>query len=73
VIKYFLKEGDLVISGKKTFLLVKQTKNFWYYYCTGHCGRVRKEKLWKIEDLPDSNIIVKYGTPLRGRKIRINT
>ena len=64
---FFLRPGDcIVVSDLGTGILVRSTRNYWYYHYNGHTCRVSKRRLWSLLDRNKVELV--YGTTLKRRK-----
>mgnify|MGYP003122208840 CR=1 FL=1 len=65
-----LLAGDLLYSPnkKETALLVRETKNYWYYIIKDHNARVHKQHLWKLID--ENRLAISCNFSKRKRKVQ---
>ena len=69
-LQYRLRKGDIVSGQIGVALLVKETRNYWYYYLNGHKLRIKKESLWNLID--SGKLKVNYGNSMKHRRKKKN-
>ena len=65
-IEFRLKKGDIVSGQIGVALLVRETRNYWYYFLNGHKLRINKKSLWALID--SNKLVVNYGNSMKHRR-----